>query len=99
MQFYKQLELKDKKDCWKQKERFFAHGKKKMLMIYFNMPVIHRLLRLQVSQLHTNVENSIEIVKSVLSTSETYSVVLKEAMQPAGSIGLKISPASCIRDS
>lgn len=99
MQFYKRLELKDKKDCWKQKERFFAHGKKKMPMIYFNMPVIHRLLRLQVSQLHTNVENSKEIVKSVLSTSETYSVVLKEAMQPAGSIGLKISPASCIRDS
>ena len=66
---------------------------------FFNMPVIHRLLRLQVSQLHTNVENSKEIVKSVLSTSETYSVVLKEAMQPAGSIGLKISPAICIRDS
>ena len=43
---------------------------------------------------HTSVENSREIIKSVFSTPETYAVVLKETMQPVGSIGLMISSAS-----
>ena len=31
---------------------------------------------------HTSVENSKEIIKSVFSSPETYAVVLKETMQP-----------------
>jgi RimJ/RimL family protein N-acetyltransferase len=38
--------------------------------------------------IHTSVENSREIIKSVLSAPETYAVVLKETMQPVGSIGI-----------
>ena len=45
---------------------------------------------------HTSIENSKEIIKSVLSTPETYAVVLKETMQPVGSIGLMIGSASNI---
>ena len=43
--------------------------------------------------IHTSVENSREIIKSVLSAPETYAVVLKETMQPVGSIGLMIGSA------
>ena len=43
---------------------------------------------------HTSVENSREIIKSVLSAPETYAIVLKEIMQPVGSIGLMIGSAS-----
>ena len=43
---------------------------------------------------HTSVENSREIIKSVFSAPETYAVVLKETMQPVGSIGLMIGSAS-----
>lgn len=46
--------------------------------------------------IHTSVENSREIIKSVLSAPETYAVVLKETMQPVGSIGLMIGSASNI---
>ena len=45
---------------------------------------------------HTSVENSKEIIKSVFSSPETYAVVLKETMQPVGSIGLMIGSASNI---
>ena len=37
---------------------------------------------------HTSVENSREIIKSVLSAEETYAVCLKENGKPVGSIGL-----------
>ena len=37
---------------------------------------------------HTSVENSLEIIRTVLSEPETYAVVLKETMLPIGSIGL-----------
>ena len=37
---------------------------------------------------HTSVENSREIIRTVLSQPETYAVVLKETMEPVGSIGL-----------
>ncbi len=37
---------------------------------------------------HTSIENSREIIKSVLSAPETYAVCLKENGQPIGSIGL-----------
>lgn len=43
---------------------------------------------------HTSVENSREIIKSYFSASETYAIVLKETMQPVGSIGLMIGSAS-----
>lgn len=43
---------------------------------------------------HTSVENSKEIIKSVFSALETYAVVLKETMHPVGSIGLMLSSAS-----
>ena len=43
---------------------------------------------------HTSVENSREIIKSYLSAPETYAIVLKETMQPVGSIGLMIGSAS-----
>ena len=38
--------------------------------------------------LHTSVENSREIIKTVLSGEETYAVVLKETSEPIGSIGI-----------
>lgn len=43
---------------------------------------------------HTSVENSREIIKSYFSSLETYAIVLKETMQPVGSIGLMIGSAS-----
>lgn len=38
---------------------------------------------------HTSIENSREIIQSVLSVSESYAVVLKKLGHPVGSIGLK----------
>lgn len=40
---------------------------------------------------HTSVENSLEIIRSVLSTPETYAVVLKETGRPVGSVGILLS--------
>ena len=37
---------------------------------------------------HTSVENSLEIIRGVLSEPETYAVVLKETGLPAGSVGI-----------
>ena len=37
---------------------------------------------------HTSVENSREIIKTVLSGEESYAVVLKETSEPIGSIGI-----------
>ena len=37
---------------------------------------------------HTSVENSREIIRTILSTPETYAVVLKQSGEPVGSIGL-----------
>ena len=37
---------------------------------------------------HTSVENSRQIIRGVLSAPETYAVVLKQTMEPVGSIGL-----------
>lgn len=45
---------------------------------------------------HTSVENSRDIIKSVLSEPETYAVVLKETEQAIGSIGLMIGAVSHI---
>ena len=36
---------------------------------------------------HTSVENSLEIIRTVLSAPETYAVCLKESGKPIGSIG------------
>ena len=43
---------------------------------------------------HTSVENSKEIIKSYFSAPEMYAIVLKEKMQPVGSIELMIGSAS-----
>jgi len=43
---------------------------------------------------HTSVENSLEIIKAVLSKPETYVVVLKSKGHAVGSIGLMIGDAS-----
>lgn len=43
---------------------------------------------------HTSVENSLEIIKSVLSAPETYAVCLKDDGRAIGSIGLMIGSAS-----
>ncbi len=45
---------------------------------------------------HTSVENSLEIIKKVLSAPETYAVVLKSEGHAVGSIGLMIGKASNI---
>ncbi len=45
---------------------------------------------------HTSVENSREIIKTVLSEPEIYAVILKETGLPVGSIGLKLGKASNI---
>ena len=41
---------------------------------------------------HTSVEDSLQVIRNVLSATETYAVVLKETGEPVGSIGL--SPLS-----
>ncbi len=46
---------------------------------------------------HTSVENSREIIRDVLSTPETYAVVLKETGLPVGSIGI-IAPQTSHTD-
>lgn len=48
---------------------------------------------------HTSVENSREIIKTVLSAPETYAVVLKETNEVVGSIGLMMtrSKANCTK--
>ena len=46
---------------------------------------------------HTSVENSREIIKGVLSAPDTYAVVLKETLQPVGSIGLMTGKTSNLR--
>lgn len=43
---------------------------------------------------HTSVENSREIIRDVLSSPETYAVVLKETGLPVGSIGLLFEEAA-----
>lgn len=46
--------------------------------------------------IHTSVNNSLEIIKSVLSANETYAVCLKEGNEAIGSIGLMIGEKSNI---
>lgn len=43
---------------------------------------------------HTSVENSLEIIRNVLSKPETYAVCLKEDDRPVGCVGLTIGKAS-----
>lgn len=43
---------------------------------------------------HTSVDDSREMIRSVLSKPETYAVVLKQTGQPVGSIGVMIGKAS-----
>ena len=45
---------------------------------------------------HTSIENSREIIQSVLSVSESYAVVLKKLGHPVGSIGLRALSTSNI---
>ncbi len=47
---------------------------------------------------HTSVENSLDIIKNVLSTPHTYAVCLKENNKPIGSIGLKTGDATDLTD-
>ena len=47
---------------------------------------------------HTDVDNSRQIIKTVLSVPETYAVCLKENNQPIGSIGLKTGDATELTD-
>ena len=37
---------------------------------------------------HTSVENSLEIIRTILSAPETYAVVLKTTGEPVGSVGI-----------
>ncbi len=37
---------------------------------------------------HTSLENSLEIIKGVLSEPETYAVILKQSAEPVGSVGI-----------
>lgn len=43
---------------------------------------------------HTSVENSREVIRDVLSSPDTYAMVLKETGHPVGSIGLMVGEAS-----
>lgn len=47
---------------------------------------------------HTSVENSREIIRSVLSAPETYAVCLKEDDRAIGSVGLKMGDATDMTD-
>lgn len=40
---------------------------------------------------HTSVENSLEIIRTVFATPETYAVVLKETKEPIGCCGIMFS--------
>lgn len=46
---------------------------------------------------HTSVENSREVIRDVLSSPDTYAMVLKETGHPVGSIGLMVGEASNLR--
>ena len=46
---------------------------------------------------HTDVENSREIIRTVLSVPETYAVVLKETGLPVGSVGIMRRPHGSAR--
>lgn len=46
---------------------------------------------------HTSVENSRDIIRDVLSASETYAVVLKETGFPVGSVGLLFGEAANLK--
>ena len=46
---------------------------------------------------HTDVENSREIIRTVLSAPETYAVVLKETGLPVGSVGIMRRPHGSAR--
>lgn len=46
---------------------------------------------------HTSVENSREIIRSVLSAPETYAIILKETGCPIGSIGLMLGKQSNLK--
>lgn len=43
---------------------------------------------------HTSVENSLEILRTVLMAEETYAIILKETDEPIGSIGLMFGKRS-----
>lgn len=47
---------------------------------------------------HTSVENSLEIIKNVLSAKETYAVCLKEDNKAIGSIGLILNGSTDMTD-
>jgi len=47
---------------------------------------------------HTSVENSREIIRTVLSAPETWAIVWKETGLPIGSIGLKFGDATDLTD-
>lgn len=40
---------------------------------------------------HTSIENSLEITQTILSTPETYAVILKDTNEPVGSCGIMFS--------
>lgn len=46
---------------------------------------------------HTSVENSLQVIRDVLSAKETYAVCLKEDSRAIGSIGLMIGSASNLK--
>lgn len=48
--------------------------------------------------MHTSVENSLNIIKTVFSAPETYAVCLKENGEAVGSIGLKFGDATDMTD-
>lgn len=47
---------------------------------------------------HTSAENSLEIIKNVLSAPETYAICLKEDNKAIGSIGLKLNGSTDMTD-
>jgi len=47
---------------------------------------------------HTSIENSLDIIKNVLSAPETYAICLKEGNKAIGSIGLHLNGATDLTD-
>lgn len=92
--FYKQLEFKERKLILETERLILRPWEEKDandLFQYASNPEVGPIAGWPV---HTSVENSREIIKSYLSAPETYAIVLKETMQPVGSIGLMIGSAS-----
>ena len=95
-QSYKQLEFKERKMILETERLILRPWEERDATDLFQYASVPEVGPITGWPVHTSVKNSRKIIKSVLSAPETYAIVLKETMQPVGSIGLMIGSASHI---